>query len=134
MRIGPSAVKGATPSWTPSGPLWDTQRRLQASPARRTAATPALFDRRGNVVIPARFDFAERFSEGMAAVCQGCRRIDRGEHWSMEGGEWCFINRAGALNIRLRFDAAQSFAKGRARVRIAGVRRYIGRNGRLAAP
>ena len=95
---------------------------------------PGLFDRRGNVVIPARFDFAERFSEGMAAVCQGCRRIDRGEHWSMEGGEWCFINRAGALNIRLRFDAAQSFAKGRARVRIAGVRRYIGRNGRLAAP
>ena len=53
------------------------------------------FNRRGRVMIPARFDFGEPFERGKAKVCDGCRRVARGEHYTMEGGEWRWIDRTG---------------------------------------
>ena len=47
-----------------------------------------FFDRRGRVVIKPTYAFAEHFSEGRAAVCEGCRKVVHGEHWTMEGGKW----------------------------------------------
>jgi len=32
-----------------------------------------FFDRSGKIIIKARFDFAQSFSEGRAAICEGCR-------------------------------------------------------------
>jgi hypothetical protein len=58
-----------------------------------------FFDRHGRIVIKAQFDFAEPFSHGRAKVCQGCRKVAAGEHFTMEGGKWGFIDRAGRLVI-----------------------------------
>ena len=91
-----------------------------------------FFDRSGKIVIKAQFDFAGRFSEGRASVCQGCRQIPAGEHFTMEGGKWGFIDRTGRLVITYQFDAAGNFEKGRARVQVRGTWKYIDKNG-LAA-
>ncbi len=82
-------------------------------------------DRRGHVVIPPGFTFAEPFSEGRAVVCDGCREVAEGEHKLFQGGRWGYINRAGKLVIALQFEAAESFKNGRARVKIGGQWKYI---------
>ena len=88
-----------------------------------------FFDRRGRVVIAARFDFALPFSEGLAAVCLGCREVAEGEHKAMRGGQWGFVNRQGELVIAARFQEAESFEKGRARVKVGGQWGYINPRG-----
>ena len=88
-----------------------------------------FFDKRGHVVIKPAYQFAERFSEGRAAVCQGCRKVTHGEHWTMEGGKWGFISRSGELVIPIQFDDASSFARGRAKVRIGTDWKHIDKNG-----
>ena len=60
-----------------------------------------FFDRRGRVVIQPRFTFAGPFSKGRAPVCEGCREVRLGEHTSMTGGSWGFIDKRGALRIPL---------------------------------
>ncbi|MEG2806239.1 WG repeat-containing protein [Stenotrophomonas sp.] len=46
---------------------------------------------------PATFDFAWPFQDGIAEVCNGCRRgtPDGDGHTPMEGGEWFHIDRRG---------------------------------------
>ncbi|MCX6624771.1 MAG: WG repeat-containing protein [Acidobacteria bacterium] len=90
-----------------------------------------FFDRRGSIVIKATFDFAARFSGGRAAVCQGCRKVYQGEHWSMEGGRWGYINRGGELLIPFRFDEAGNYERGRAKVKLAGAWIYIDQKGAI---
>ncbi|OJH80496.1 MAG: hypothetical protein BSK19_09595 [Stenotrophomonas maltophilia] len=48
-------------------------------------------------VIAATFDFAWPFQDGVAEVCNGCRRgtPDGDGHTPMEGGEWFRIDRSG---------------------------------------
>ncbi|WP_369040274.1 WG repeat-containing protein [Stenotrophomonas maltophilia] len=55
------------------------------------------FDLRFRQVIPALFDFAWPFQDGVAEVCNGCRRgaPDGDGHTPMEGGEWFRIDRSG---------------------------------------
>ena len=60
-----------------------------------------FFDRHGRVVIQPRFTFAGPFSKGRAPVCEGCREVREGEHTSMTGGSWGFIDKRGALVIPL---------------------------------
>ncbi len=64
-------------------------------------------DAAGQVIIPARWDFAEPFSEGRASVCMGCKRKAMGEHFMMEGGEWGAINVRGELVVPLAARAGQ---------------------------
>ena len=88
-----------------------------------------FFDRHGKVDVPARFSFAQPFSEGLAAVCAGCKEVPEGEHKAVRGGQWGFIDRQGALVIPLKFERAESFESGRARVLLDGQWRYINARG-----
>lgn len=58
-----------------------------------------FFDRSGRIVIRAGFDFAGRFSDSRAEVCQGCRKVAAGEHYTIEGGRWGVIDRRGKLVV-----------------------------------
>ena len=88
-----------------------------------------FFDQWGRVAIEPRFDFARPFSEGLAAVCAGCRKESAGEHWSMQGGKWGYIEKSGKVAIPLGWDEATSFEGGRARVVEAGESIVIARDG-----
>jgi hypothetical protein len=81
-----------------------------------------FFDERGQRLIAARYDFAQSFSQGLAAVCRGCRRQANGEqHYRYVDGQWGYIDGLGSEVVPLRYEAAESFAGGRARVREGGV-------------
>lgn len=55
------------------------------------------FDLELHQAVPGTFDFAWPFQDGVAEVCNGCRRgtPDADGHTPMEGGEWFRIDRAG---------------------------------------
>ncbi|NLE30363.1 MAG: WG repeat-containing protein [Phycisphaerae bacterium] len=72
----------------------------------------------GRMVIPAQYEDAERFSEGMAPV----RSDDR----------WGFINEQGKMVISPRFDQAGRFNDGLARVKVDGKWGYVDQQGQLA--
>lgn len=86
----------------------------------------------GRAVIPAQFDFAAPFSEGLAAFCIGCRKITEGEHASMKGGRWGFINVLGEMAIKPDYEEAAPFEDGRARVKLGGEWIDIDRLGKTA--
>jgi hypothetical protein len=71
-------------------------------------------------LIPRRFEVAQPFSEGLAAV-----RID---------GLFGFINEHGEVVIAPRFEAAGSFSEGYAEVRIGNASGAIDRSGQLVVP
>jgi hypothetical protein len=105
---------------------------FQEGLARFTAdGKTGFFDRRGKVTIPARYAFAEPFSQGRAAVCEGCREVAEGEHRVLQGGRWGFIDRAGTLVIPVHFEEAGRFERGTARVKLGGGWKYIDRKGVL---
>jgi len=91
----------------------------------RTGGKVGFFDRKGKVVIPARYGFARPFSEGLAAVCDSCKEVREGEHMVAAGGRWGFINPRGELVIPFQFEDAMSFENGRAKVKEAGSWKYI---------
>ena len=70
--------------------------------------------------IPRRFEVAQPFSEGLAAV-----RIE---------GLFGFINQQGEIVIAPRFEAASSFSDGYAEVRIGNASGAIDRSGQLVVP
>jgi len=74
------------------------------------------FDTRGRVVIAPMFDFGHPFSEGLAVVCSGCEKVHEGEHWSMQGGKWGYIDKQGNPVIPLKFMSAGDFRHGSAKV------------------
>ena len=80
-------------------------------------------DMTGAFVIPAHYgNNAERadkgtFSEGLAAI-------------QTDGGTWGYIDRTGAPLIPARFDAAEPFAEGLAKVQIDGKWGYIDTTGK----
>ncbi|WP_442255868.1 WG repeat-containing protein [Stenotrophomonas maltophilia group sp. RY12688] len=57
----------------------------------------SYFDLEFRQVVPGTFDFAWPFQDGVAEVCNGCRRgmPDADGHTPMKGGEWFRIDRAG---------------------------------------
>lgn len=60
------------------------------------------YNPRGEIVIPAEFDFAEPFANGSAIVCMGCKlQSDRDEHHKVVvGGEWGRIDPSGEFTAR----------------------------------
>ena len=56
-----------------------------------------FFDTQGRVVIDARFDWVEPFSNGRAKFCSGCKKQFHGEHWTMTGGKWGVIDKEGRI-------------------------------------
>lgn len=91
-----------------------------------------FFDRTGKIVIQPKFDFAYFFSDGLAAVCQGCRseKADA-EHSITVGGRWGYIDRTGKLVIPLKYGSAGDFSHGKAAVNLAGRNVEIDRQGRI---
>jgi hypothetical protein len=108
-----------------------------------------FFNRTGQVVIPARFDAAFPFHDGLAAVCVGARKVKQaGQPTLTEGGQWGYIDRKGEVVIPPRFDFATPFYEDLAAV-CEGCREvalgehttleggrwgYIDRKGQLAIP
>jgi hypothetical protein len=52
-------------------------------------------DRTLRLVIPARYDGALPFDNGVAEVCKECSLVQMGEHWMYEGGDWFCIDPRG---------------------------------------
>ncbi len=77
-------------------------------------------DRTGAFAIPAQFDQASFFSDGVAPV--------------KSGGKYKFIDRTGKTAIRARYDDADPFSDGLAAVGINGKYGYINRTGRVVIP
>ena len=86
-------------------------------------------DDAGRTVIPAVYDFALPFSEGLAAVCSGGR---------MGYGKTGFINENGDTVIDFIYDGARSFSEGLAQVELktGGVQKtgFIDHSGALVIP
>ncbi len=84
----------------------------------------------GDRIIEPQFDFATPFAEGLAAACQGCKKISHGEHESMEGGQWGYIDKEGKTVIPFQYDRARPFQDGFAKVRIGKDFFLIDRDGK----
>ena len=56
-----------------------------------------FFNRAGEKTIAAQFDFAWPFTEEGAVICQGCRKVQQGEHWQVMGGKHGQIDQQGNL-------------------------------------
>lgn len=95
----------------------------------RTGGSMGFFNKRGQVVIQARFAFAQPFSEGLAAACEGCQEVPEGEHAVMRGGTWGFIDKGGAVIIPFQFEEAERFKDGRANVKSRGQWKSIDKKG-----
>ena len=90
-----------------------------------------FFDRTGKVVIEARFDFAEPFSEGRAAICLGCKETKIGNRSFWEDGKWGYINKRGEIVIPPKFDRAGQFRNGNTSVVLNGKYVFIDTNGNI---
>jgi len=58
-------------------------------------------DRSLRTVIPAQFDGAYPFENGLAVVCKGCRTVSEGEPSSYVGGSWGCIDPRGRFVVAL---------------------------------
>jgi hypothetical protein len=83
----------------------------------------------GEIVVPPTWSFVEPFSGGYAAVCEGCKREESGEHFFMTGGKWGYVDLTGKLVIPPRFSKAGPFVDGRASVTEEGRELVIGPDG-----
>jgi len=78
--------------------------------AYRVGGRWGYIDRQGRVVVPAIYDKAEDFSEGLACVCVGAGRSNP--------GKFGFIDKKGLWVIKPQFVGASSFSEGVACVEI----------------
>ena len=78
------------------------------------------FKKDGVVVIPAKYDYAWKFSEGLAAVALK--------------GKWGYIDKSGKEVIPFKYDDASSFSQGLAAVALKGKWGYIDKTGKEVIP
>jgi hypothetical protein len=81
-------------------------------------------DRDGKVAITPRFDFAGKFTEGLAPVNVGGIGV----------GKWGYVDNTGKAVIAPAFDEASEFLEGLARVKTGGKVGYIDRTGKFVWP
>ncbi len=87
-------------------------------------------DTTGKVIILPKFGGALPFSEGFAAVCEECEKVQNGEHYSWENGKWGFIDTMGKLIINYKYEKVkESFKNGFAIVVYNGKEIKIDKNG-----
>ncbi|MCH7591190.1 MAG: WG repeat-containing protein [Planctomycetes bacterium] len=77
-------------------------------------------------VIPAKFDAARDFHEGLAAVNRGASNWNRG---AVRGGKWGYIDRSGQFVIKPKFLSAYDFSEGLAVASTGAKDGYIDRSG-----
>ncbi len=82
-----------------------------------------FIDRTGKLVIPAKFDDAGDFREGLAPV-----RVDTRDG---KPGRWGYIDKAGKWVLEPRFDRAESFSQGRAWTKTGQKAAFIDRTGKV---
>jgi hypothetical protein len=63
----------------------------------RVGGKTGYIDRSLSLVIPAEYDGAYPFEQGVAVVCQACAIVSDGTHSWYEGGEWGRIDRRGRV-------------------------------------
>lgn len=72
---------------------------------------------KGQKIIPAQFDFASPFSEGLAAFSVGGKMENWDEeHSTWNGGRWGFINKKGQIVIKPKYANAYNFDNGHCEV------------------
>lgn len=90
-----------------------------------------FFDKTGKVIIQPQFDFAWSFSEGLAAMCTGCKEEKDGEYSFMKGGKWGYINKKGEIVIPTKFERASYFENGKAPAKLNGEWLHINKKGEV---
>jgi hypothetical protein len=94
-----------------------------------------FIDETGKEVIPCKYDDAYSFSEGLALVnVGGTREISELEYDSntyilFYGGKYGFIDKTGAEIIPLKYDHADNFSDGLARVELDGKYGFVNKTG-----
>jgi hypothetical protein len=83
---------------------------------------------KGKIIISPQFDYAENFSEELAAVNIGG---GWGDLRPVEGGKWGYINACGTLVVSPQFDYAMDFSEGRAAVCIKNKWGFINKKGEI---
>ena len=78
------------------------------------------FKKDGAVVIPAKYNFADSFSEGLARV--------------VINGKWSYIDKSGKEVIQLKYDVVGDFSEGLAAVKLNGKWGYINKSGKEVIP
>ena len=76
-----------------------------------------FFDKWGRIVVPAQYEFALPFKEGMAAVCEGGKVVYDGKKYTCQGGKWGYINAKNEVVVKPKYDEATDFENGKAKVR-----------------
>lgn len=56
-----------------------------------------FIDQRGKVVVKPRFRFLAPLENGRARFCDGCSKVEDGEHYRFEGGRWGYIDADGKV-------------------------------------
>ena len=75
-----------------------------------------FIDKKGNVVVKPKYEWAYQFSDGLAVVSQD--------------GKYGFINTKGKVAIKLKYDSASSFSEGLACVSKDGKNSFIDKKGK----
>ena len=90
------------------------------------------FDAQGNVVIDPKYDDAEDFSDGLAAVNEGAKPAAFPRPY-LEGGKWGFINKTGRRVIPMHFDrvSGKGFSGGVAIVKFGDIFQCIDKAGKV---
>lgn len=71
-----------------------------------------FFNARGKKVIPATYDWATPFRDGLAAVCNGCREVPLDhERMQIDGGSWGMIDPAGKTVLPMIYEKLIHFEK-----------------------
>lgn len=67
-------------------------------------------DLKGNIVIPAEYDFVSPFNDGLAAFNTGGKTVNiDGEHDALQDGLWGYIDKSGAIVIEAQYSWAGDF-------------------------
>ncbi len=85
-------------------------------------------DVNGKMTVPAPYEEAEPFSEGLAAVCL------EGRSETSETERWGYIDRSGRLVIPAKYEKCDAFREGLAAVKSGGKWGYIDHTGREVIP